>query len=338
MHKNIIVIGAGQYGLIASYFLKEQKQDFLVLEKNDRVGDNWRKRFESMKLFSPAKYNALPGLPIALDGDVRPTKNQMADYFDRYIDHFELPVETNVEVKSITLIDGKYAIHTYRGDFTCDIIIMANGISQHPITPEWVNKLAIPHIHISNYRNPVSVKGKKVLVVGEGNSSAQIASELVKYFEVDWARDPKKKFTSLYVLGKNVYWWNEKLSWSKNNPSSEQPIYLYDDLKGLLKRVNKKAKVEDANGSLVAFADGTSAPYDFVIYSEGYLPDYDLFQIPDFELDIDQIRNNRGISSMPRIFFIGIPYQRNCLSYDPNHAIEDVKHILEKIESTPVLK
>jgi len=81
MHKNIIVIGAGQYGLIASYYLKQKKQDFLVLEKNDRVGDNWRKRFESMKLFSPAKYNALPGLPIALDGDVRPNKKSNGRLF-----------------------------------------------------------------------------------------------------------------------------------------------------------------------------------------------------------------------------------------------------------------
>lgn len=336
MHKNIIVIGAGQYGLIASYYLKQKKQDFLVLEKNDRVGDNWRKRFESMKLFSPAKYNALPGLPIALDGDVRPTKNQMADYFDRYIDHFELPVETNVEVKTITMLDGKYAIHTLRGDFTCDMLIMANGISQHPITPNWVNKLAIPHIHISSYRNPVSVKGKKVLVVGEGNSSAQIAAELVKYFEVDWARDPKKKFAPLYVLGKNVYWWNEKLTWSKNAQEENQPIYLYDDLKALLKKVTKRVKVEDANGSLVAFADGTSDQYDFIIYSEGYQPDYELFQIPDFDLDIEKLNASRGLSHLQGVFFIGIPYQRNYLSYDPNHAVEDVKLILDKLELLPV--
>lgn len=336
MHKNIIVIGAGQYGLIASYYLKQKKQDFLVLEKNDRVGDNWRKRFESMKLFSPAKYNALPGLPIALDGDVRPTKNQMADYFDRYIDHFELPVETNVEVKTIRLIEGKFSVQTTRGDFTSDFVIMANGISQHPITPSWVNKLAIPHIHISGYRNPVSVKGKKVLVVGEGNSSAQISAELVKYFEVDWARDPKKKFAPLYVLGKNVYWWNEKLTWSKNTKEGTQPIYIYDDLKGLLKKVTKKAKVEDANGSLVAFADGTSAQYDFIIYSEGYYPDYNLFHIPDFELDVDRLKANGGVSSLSALFFIGIPYQRNYLSYDPNHAVEDVNQILEKLEVLPV--
>jgi putative flavoprotein involved in K+ transport len=331
MHKNVIIVGAGQYGLIASYFLKLQKLDFLLLEKNDRVGDNWRKRFESMKLFSPAKYNALPGLPIALDGDVRPTKNQMADYFDRYIDHFDLPVQTNQEVVSISLDNGLYTIKTGRDEFTCDNLIMANGISQKPIIPDWVNKLAIPHIHIRNYRNPVSVKGKKVLVVGEGNSSAQIAGELVKYFEVDWARDQKRKFTALYLLGKNIYWWNEKLPVSKNNKSGAQPIYLYDDLKRLLKKVTKRSKVEDANGSLVAFADDTSAQYDFIIYSEGYHLDHELFHIPDFELDLEHLRENQGLSKLSGLYFIGIPYQRNRLSYDVGHAIEDVKLILEKL-------
>jgi len=332
MHKNVIIVGAGQYGLIASYFLKLQNVDFLLLEKNDRVGDNWRKRFESMKLFSPAKYNALPGLPIALDGDVRPTKNQMADYFDRYIDHFDLPVQTNQEVLSIMLRDDRYVIKTGRDEYTCDRLIMANGISQKPVIPEWINKLAIPYIHIRNYRNPVSVKGKKVLVVGEGNSSAQIAGELVKYFEVDWARDQKRKFTPLYLLGKNIYWWNEKLPLSKNKKSGVQPIYLYDDLKRLLKKVTKRSKVEDANGCLVAFADGTSAQYDFVIYSEGYHLDHEIFNIPDFELDITQIRNDQGISQLSGLFFIGIPYQRNHLSYDLNKAVEEVKIVLDKIK------
>lgn len=332
MHKHIIIVGAGQYGLIASYFLKLQKFDFLVLEKNDRVGDNWRKRFESMKLFSPAKYNALPGLPIALDGEVRPTKNQMADYFDRYIDHFDLPVQTNQHVISITRVNGKYTIKTVRDELSCDILIMANGISQKPIIPDWVNKLAIPHIHISSYRNPVSVKGKKVLVVGEGNSSAQISGELVKYFEVDWARDPKKKFTSLYLLGKNIYWWNEKIAWSKNNDKSgAQPIYLYDDLKRLLKKVTKRSKVEDANGSLVAFSDGTSVQYDFIIYSEGYHLDHDIFNIPDFEIDLENLRKSQGLDSLPGLYFIGIPYQRNYLSYNQSHAVEDVKMILDKV-------
>jgi len=331
MHKNIIIVGAGQYGLIAGYFLKLQKLDFLLLEKNDRVGDNWRKRFESMKLFSPAKYNALPGLPIALDGDVRPTKNQMADYFDRYIEHFDLPVQTNQDVMSITMENGIFTVKTVRDELTCDNLIMANGISQKPIVPNWVHKLAIPHIHIRNYRNPVSVKGKKVLVVGEGNSSAQIAGELVKYFEVDWARDQKRKFSSLYLFGKNIYWWNEKLPLSKNKKSGAQPIYLYDDLKRLLKKVIKRSKVEDANGSLVAFADGTSAQYDFIIYSEGYHLDHEIFNIPDFELNSDQIRDNHGLTQLPGLAFIGIPYQRNYLSYDLDHAIDDVKSVLDKV-------
>jgi len=331
MHKKVIIVGAGQYGLIASYFLKQQDVDFLLLEKNDRVGDNWRKRFESMKLLSPAKYNALPGLSIALDGDVRPSKNQMADYFERYIDHFEIPVGTNHRVNYISIESGRFILRTDQGNFTCDRLIMANGISQNPIIPNWVKKLAIPYLHSRNYRNPVSVKGKKVLVVGEGNSSAQIAGELVKYFEVDWARDHKKKFSSLYLFGKNVHWWNQKLPWSKNKKTGTSPIFIYDGLKKSLKKVKKQEPVEDANGSLISFSNGSAAQYDFIIYSEGYNPDYDLLNIPDFELDIDRLQQNQGHSSLPNLFFIGIPYQRSYCSFDIREAVEDVRLIIEKI-------
>lgn len=332
MHKDIIIVGAGQYGIVASYFLKQQNCDFLVLEKNGRVGDNWRKRFESMKLFSPAKYNALPGLSIALDPGVRPTKNQMADYFERYIEHFDIPVSTNHEVTYITKEGSVFRLYTAQGEFTSDKIIIANGISQKPIVPSWLSKLAIPHIHTRNYRNPVSVKGKKVLVAGEGNSSAQIAGELVKYFDVDWAREQQKKFASLYIFGKNVYWWNEKIPWVKNKGgASVRPIYLYDDLKALLKKVNKQPPVEDANGSLVSFADGSSAQYDFIIYSEGYRPDFDIINIPDLEMDLDIIREAKGYSPIPGLIFIGVPYQRNYISFDISQAVDDVKAVIENI-------
>lgn len=329
MHKDVIIVGAGQYGLIASYFLKQKNLDFLVLEKNDRVGDNWRKRFESMKLFSPAKYNALPGLSMALEADVRPNKNQMADYFERYVDHFDIAVSTNHEVIHISTSNGRFVLYTAQGEFTCDKLVMANGVSPKPIRPAWVDNLAIPHIHSRNYRNPVSVKGKKVLVAGEGNSSAQIAGELVKYFEVDWSRGIQRKFTSLYVFGKNIYWWNEKIPWAKRAVSGSRPIYMYDDLKKLLKKVKNQAPVEDANGSLVSFADGTSAQYDFIIYSEGFRPDFDIFNFPDFEFDIDAIREAKGNSPVTGLYFIGVPYQRNYSSFDNKQALEDVQEVIK---------
>ncbi|KEO73728.1 flavin-containing monooxygenase [Anditalea andensis] len=331
MHKNILVVGASHYGLTISYYLKQQGKDFLILEKNDRVGDNWRQRFESMKLFSPAKYATLPGLPIALDDDARPTKNQMADYNERYIDHLDIPVLTNVEVKSISLADNKYVVKTDQGIFTADMLIMANGMRENPVIPQWIHKLAVPSIHLKKYRNPVSVKGKKVLVSGNGNSSAQIAAELIKYFEVEWARDPKIKHTPLYVLGKHIHWWKEKIKWNKNTTSEAQPIFICDDLKSKLKKVTKRSKVEDANGSLVAFDDGTSAQYDFIIFSDGYDPDYNLINIPHFEIDLIQLRNDRGIASIPGLFFIGVPYQRSHHSLNPNIALDDVRYILDHI-------
>src|SRR5680860_250772 len=92
MHKEILIIGAGQCGLAAGRFLQKKNRDFLILEKNKQVGENWRKRFNSLQLFSPARYSALPDLPMALVPKARPLKDQIADYFDRYVDHFDLPI------------------------------------------------------------------------------------------------------------------------------------------------------------------------------------------------------------------------------------------------------
>src|SRR5690606_9260052 len=106
MHKEILIIGAGQCGLAAGRFLQIKNRDFLILEKNRQIGENWKERYASLQLFTPAAYSALPGLPMALDPKTRPNKNQMADYFIRYAEHFDLPVSVNEEVLSISKDNG----------------------------------------------------------------------------------------------------------------------------------------------------------------------------------------------------------------------------------------
>src|SRR5690606_34832849 len=101
VHNGVLVIGAGQAGLATGRLLRTQKNDFLILEKNKHIGDNWRKRYDSLSLFTPASLSALPDLPMAISPKSRPNKNQMADYFNRYVEHFDLPVAVNEEVREI---------------------------------------------------------------------------------------------------------------------------------------------------------------------------------------------------------------------------------------------
>ncbi|HLU88331.1 MAG TPA: NAD(P)/FAD-dependent oxidoreductase [Cyclobacteriaceae bacterium] len=339
MHKEILIIGAGQCGLAAGRLLQIKNKDFLILEKNREVGETWKKRYDSLKLFTPAAYSALPGLPLALDPKTRPTKNQIADYFTRYAEHFDLPVSVNEGVLSITKENGLFKVKTTLNNISAEKVILANGFCASPQVPEWAENLSIPYLHSSAYRNPLSVKGNKVLVVGAGNSAAQIAAELTKYYEVHWSTWNKPRFSPLHLFGKNVLWYAEKLG-KLEKPVSEkkikkgEAIFLYDDLKKSLKKTHKRKKVVEAKGDLVTFEDGKSEPYKVVLFATGFKPDFSFIRIDDFEYDLDALRAQQGISKVVGLYMLGIPYQRTRSSHLIYGSQRDAAYIVEKLSQT----
>lgn len=336
MHKEILIIGAGQCGLAAGRFLQIKKKDFLILEKNKQVGDNWRKRYDSLTLFTPAAYSALPDLPMALSPQARPNKNQMADYFNRYVDHFELPVSVNEEVVAVSKENGVFITKTGLGEITSDKLIIANGLCRNPHLPSWVDKLEIPYLHSSEYKSPISIKGKKVLVVGSGNSAAQIAAELTKYYTVHWSTASKPKFTSLHFLGKNILWIADKLGKLDKQVSEKkikygEPIYLFEDLKKLLKKTKSKKKVTEAVGNTVTFEGGAVENYDMVVLATGFTPEFGFINISEFENDLEQLRIKQGVSQVPGLYFLGIPYQRSRSSHLIYGSQKDASYMVDAI-------
>ncbi|MBS9525579.1 NAD(P)/FAD-dependent oxidoreductase [Litoribacter alkaliphilus] len=330
MHKDIIIVGAGHYGIMAAYFLKD-KANIVVLERNLQVGDAWRSRFDSMQLFTPSAMASLPSLPMALEAEARPTKDQMGDYLDRYVDHFQLPVYTNHFVSQIRFEDGVFEVVSSNGTFTADQVIMANGNSLNPKKPQWVHDLAIPALHVRKYKNPVSVKGKKVLVSANGNSGAQIAAELSKYFDVTWAKSKRGK-ASLSILGKNRFWWGNKLNKKDVVDGKENPIFYFDKLASKMKKVKIKPEIEAVTGNEVKFSNGTSDTFDFVIYSDGYSPDFRMIQIEGFDTNVDKIRSQDGQSNIPKMHFLGVPYQRERFPFIAKFQEKDVQNLLQKIK------
>lgn len=336
MHREILIIGAGQCGLAAGRFLQIKKKDFLILEKNKQVGDNWRKRYDSLTLFTPASYSALPELPMALSPQTRPNKNQMADYFSRYVDHFELPVSVNEEVVSVSRENGVFKIKTSLDEITSYKLIIASGLCRNPHLPSWVDRLGIPYLHSSKYKSPISIKGKKVLVVGSGNSAAQIAAELTKYYTVHWSTNRKPKFTSLHFFGKNILWLADKLGKldqqeSEKKIKSGEPIYLFDDLKKLLKKTKSRKQVIDAEGNTVTFEGGTVENYDMVVLATGFTPEFGFINIPEFEDDLEQLRMKQGISQVPGLYFLGIPHQRSRSSHLIYGSQKDASFLVDSI-------
>lgn len=177
-----IVIGGGQAGLATGYYLKQQGQDFMILEGNERIGDPWRARWDSLRLFTPARYNTLPGMPFPTAPDYFPPKDEMADYLESYAAHFDLPVQLGVWVERLTRKGNHFLVTTGEQQFEANNVVVAMGSYQVPWTPSFAEGLApeIVQIHSADYRNPSQLQDGGVLIVGAGNSGSEIGLEVAR--------------------------------------------------------------------------------------------------------------------------------------------------------------
>jgi putative flavoprotein involved in K+ transport len=179
-HYDVIVIGAGQTGLSAGYYLKQRGLRFLIVDGNLRVGDAWRKRWDSLRLFTPARFDGLAGLPFPAPGDYFPTRAEMADYLEQYARHFELPVRLGVAIESLERRGERFVLRGAGLELEADQVIVAMTNLQKSKVPEFASELApdIQQLHSSSYRGPEQLPDGPVLVVGAGNSGAEIGLEL----------------------------------------------------------------------------------------------------------------------------------------------------------------
>jgi putative flavoprotein involved in K+ transport len=178
-----IVIGGGQAGLAVGYHLRRQQRPFVILDANARIGDAWRNRWDSLRLFSPARFDGLDGLPFPAADFAFPTKDEMADYLEAYAATFELPVRTSTRVERLSRSGTRFQIEAADGEtFEADHVVVAMANYQRPRTPEFAAELAprLIQLHSSAYRGPEQLQPGPVLVVGFGNSGAEIALEVAR--------------------------------------------------------------------------------------------------------------------------------------------------------------
>jgi len=177
-----IVIGAGQAGLSVGYHLRNKNIPFMILDANERVGDAWRKRWDSLRLFTPARFNGLDGMKFPAPAHYFPTKDEMGDFLEAYYERFQLPVRTGTSVTRLSRADGRFMITTNRGIFEADNVVVAMGRYQEGRVPSFARELdaKIVQIHSSDYRSPSQLQAGDVLIVGAANSGAEIAMETAK--------------------------------------------------------------------------------------------------------------------------------------------------------------
>lgn len=178
-----IIIGGGQAGLATGYYLRQHMDDFVILDGSERIGDAWRNRWDSLRLFTPARYCGLPGMPFPAPAHSFPTKDEMADYLQSYAARFNLPVQTGLRVNRLSRNGKRFVVDAGDQQFEADNVVVAMASYQRPRVPAFAQKLdpTIVQMHSSEYRNPSQLQEGDVLIVGAGNSGAEIALELAQY-------------------------------------------------------------------------------------------------------------------------------------------------------------
>ena len=174
-----VIVGGGQAGLSVGYHLKQQEHSFVVLDASERIGDSWRNRWDSLRLYSPAFRDGLPGMPFPAPRTAYPTKDEMGDYLEAYAMRLELPVRSGAAVEALTKEDGRYVLSVGDRSFEADNVVVATGVFKRPYTPEFAGELdpGITQLHSSDYRNLSQLQDGPVLVVGASHSGSDIAYE-----------------------------------------------------------------------------------------------------------------------------------------------------------------
>jgi putative flavoprotein involved in K+ transport len=316
---DVIVIGAGQAGLAIAWHLRRQGLRFVVLDAADTIGHAWRSRWDSLTLFTPARYSALPGLAFPGDPDHYPAKDAVADYLHRYATEFELPIRLNTTVTGLSTTGSVFDIETTGEHLQARQVIVATGPFQAPIVPSEAAGFGeqVVQLHSSVYRNREQLPDGPVLVVGGGNSGMQIAEELAATRPVELSVGTAPTALPQRVLGRDLFWWLSRfgvMSLSTRSRIGRRIRARGETLIGSSKRrlvragVTFHARLTRAGGSTVEFADGASTEPAAVIWATGFRRDYSWIGIPGATVN-GQIVHERGVSPIPGLYFLGMPWQ-----------------------------
>src|ERR687888_2300465 len=338
----VAVIGAGQAGLAAGYFLARAGRCFVILERAAEIAPAWRERWESLTLFTPRRYSALPGLPFSDDPEGYPTRDEVVAYLERYAETFELPVELNSEVKQLERgDDGRFRIGIDGRMIEADQVVVATGPFQRPYVPRLAEELAgdVFQTHAVGYRRPDQVPEGTVLVVGGGNTGFQIAKELSATHNVVLAIGSRQKPLPQRLLGRDLFWWLTKVRILDKTVESRlgRKLSTRETLIGsspreLKKRygVEVKPRVVNADGHTVRFDDGSDLDVDAVIWATGYRPDYSWIDAPVVDAD-GRLRHRRGVTDSPGLYLLGLTWQHTRGSALIGWVKDDAEFIAERI-------
>jgi putative flavoprotein involved in K+ transport len=320
-----VIIGGGQSGLSVGYFLKQRGIPFVILEANERIGDSWRHRWDSLRLFTPARYNGIVGMPFPASAHHFPTKDEMADYLEAYAAKFQLPVRTGVRVDRLWKEGSRYRISAGDTLLEAEHVVIAMATYQAPRVPSFAASLSpdIVQVHSRDYRNASQLREGGVLVVGAGNSGAEIAFELAREERPTWlsGRDVghvpfkvESALTNRVVLPVLFRFVFHRLLTVDTPIGRKARPKIISRGGPLIRRkpkdldaagVQRVPRTRGAHGGKPVLEDGRVLDVANVIWCTGFNAGLDWIELPIFD-EVGEPRHERGlVPSEPGISFVG---------------------------------
>jgi putative flavoprotein involved in K+ transport len=325
---DVVVIGAGQAGLSVGYHLKQRGIPFVILDANERIGDTWRKRWDSLRLFSPARFDGLAGMPFPAAKSYFPTKDEMADFLEHYAKTFALPVETGVKVDRVSRHETGFLVQAGGREITTRQVVVAMSNFQKPRVPDYAEKLdpSIVQLHSLDYRNPAQLRDGGVLIVGVGNSGAEIAWELVRRGHKVWMSGNIPgvvPFRPGAFLGRHVFAPLTLGVVFHHLMTLDTPIGRKAHASGRGKAtplirvkpkdlaaagVTRVPKMRGAQNGLPVFENGETVDAANVIWCTGFRAGFSWIDLPVFDESGEPLHKRGVVEREPGLYFTGLHF------------------------------
>jgi len=346
-----LVIGGSQAGLAVGYHLQRRGVPFVIVDEHARVGDAWRKRWDTLRLFTPANYSGLPGMPFPGSPSRYPTKDETADYLESYAHRFALPVRTGIKVDRLSAAGDRFEAFCGATVLSAKNVVVATGAYHHARVPAFADELdeGIVQLHSSTYRNRAQLREGGVLVVGAGNSGAEIAIEVAADHRTwlsgpDTGQEPTSAGSIPDRFFTPIMWLMATRVTVRSRMGRKLRDHFLDPPRGIpLGRVRRKdivaagiervGKTTGVRDGCPLVEDGRVVKASNVIWCTGYAPDFSWIDLPLPTRHGFPIHDRGVIEVAPGLYVIGLPFLYSLSSALIGGVGRDAGYIVDHIVS-----
>ncbi len=334
-----IVIGAGQAGLAAGYYLQEAGLNFVILEASDEPVGSWPHYYDSLVLNSPARYSSLPGLPFTGQPDRYPARDDVVAYLRRYAAHFDLPIMTRTRVSRVERTNDFFQVLTNGERFYLTrTVVAATGFFGQPYLPAIAgqNHYRGRVLHVADYRRPEPFRGQRIVIVGGGNAAVRIGAELADVAEVTLATRSPIRYQPQHLIGRDIHFWLhltglDRTQWTNGRTT---PVYASEKQRAAFtaNRLQRKPLFQRFTEDGVVWSDGRQEIVDSVIFATGYRPNLGYLTALGALDETGDALQRQGLStSVPGLGYVGLARQRTVASTTLRGVGADAKIVVDHL-------